>query len=498
MIWTVSLTPRQRFGFFLVMSLLFVFPLILADYSYIDDNWRLFEAGTGWLAEGRFMMELLYNGLSFTAAAPNIFPLPLLIATLCMALALNRLSLDYFDQPTVVDCLVVLPLLYTPFLLQALSYQYDGAGVLLGIVLVVYSITFRHRLLFLRVLLSAVLLALALGFYQLTINVFVGLCCIEVLRALLDRVALKDILQALARRLLQMLFAALLYFLCVFLFMSHERTSLLPLNAEGLATVASNFLEINRTVAQVLEGGAGWMTLVLLVLCAICLLKVIVHVAASDEGGVARMLRVCLIIGAAFVLFFSLSGAGLFFRDFNDGARTLLGATALLLGLFCLTHRLLREIHPALNCLLIVPVLYMLSFSYAYGRLLVVQKEFENSMTLEVVHDIDRHVALRNLKMIYVQPSDFDLWLPGGERSMALIPALKYVRNINDYLVLPESLQRFGIVSEWLQDPDEMARLAGLQGSGPLIDRRFYAIYSAGDRGYIVFKHVQPPQGQPD
>lgn len=158
----------------------------------------------------------------------------------------------------------------------------------------------------------------------------------------------------------------------------------------------------------------------------------------------------------------------------------MLGATALLLGLFCLTHRLLREIHPALNCLLIVPVLYMLSFSYAYGRLLVVQKEFENSMTLEVVHDIDRHVALRNLKMIYVQPSDFDLWLPGGERSMALIPALKYVRNINDYLVLPESLQRFGIVSEWLQDPDEMARLAGLQGSGPLIDRRFYAIYSAG------------------
>lgn len=150
--------------------------------------------------------------------------------------------------------------------------------------MVVYSITFRHRLLFLRVLLSAVLLALALGFYQLTINVFVGLCCIEVLRALLDRVALKDILQALARRLLQMLFAALLYFLCVFLFMSHERTSLLPLNAEGLATVASNFLEINRTVAQVLEGGAGWMTLVLLVLCAICLLKVIVHVAASDEG----------------------------------------------------------------------------------------------------------------------------------------------------------------------------------------------------------------------
>ncbi|WP_416770408.1 glucosyltransferase domain-containing protein [Pseudomonas sp. RHF3.3-3] len=492
LIWNVPLTPRRRLGFFLVMSYLFISPLILADYSYIDDNWRLFEAGTGWLREGRFMMVYLYKGLSFTSAAPNIFPLPLILSTFCMALALDRFSVDYFGQPVITECLVVLPLLCTPFLLQGFSYQYDGAGIMFGIVLVVYSIIFRHRLLSLRLLLPSLLLTLALGFYQLTINVFIGLCCVEVLRAMLDKTALKDILLVLAMRVLHMLFAGGFYFLCVFTSMSDDRTRMVPANAQGLAAVIDNFYRINQTVAGVMDPAAGWMTLVLSVLAALCVLKAAVQIASSDEAFAFKLLRLCLTASSAFLLLFVLSGAGLFFKDFNDGARTLLGASALLMGLFYLSLRFLKGIHPGLTCLLILPLVYMLTFSFAYGRLLVVRKEFENSMNLEIAHDIDRSAVLRNLKVIYVKTNDLALGLPAGERSMALIPALRYVLNAADYLVLPESLRRFGITSEWLDDDErEMAALAELQGSEPLVERRFYAIYSVGDRGYIVVKHLK-------
>jgi hypothetical protein len=97
-----------------------------------------------WAEQGRLFAELFYNALTFSNAAPNIFPLPLLIATVAMASALTSLTFHYFRQPTVARCLVLLPLWYNPFFLQNLSYQYDGPIMVLSVVAVIYAITFRH------------------------------------------------------------------------------------------------------------------------------------------------------------------------------------------------------------------------------------------------------------------------------------------------------------------------------------------------------------------
>jgi len=40
-----ELTRRQAWLFFLLATLVYVLPLILADYPYIDDNWRALAAG---------------------------------------------------------------------------------------------------------------------------------------------------------------------------------------------------------------------------------------------------------------------------------------------------------------------------------------------------------------------------------------------------------------------------------------------------------------------
>jgi hypothetical protein len=133
-----------RSGCFPARDLLYVLPLILADFPYIDDNWRSLSAGMAWAEQGRLFAELFYNALTFSNAAPNIFPLPLLIATVAMASALTSLTFHYFRQPTVARCLVLLPLWYNPFFLQNLSYQYDGPIMVLSLVAVIYAITFRH------------------------------------------------------------------------------------------------------------------------------------------------------------------------------------------------------------------------------------------------------------------------------------------------------------------------------------------------------------------
>jgi hypothetical protein len=40
-----ELSRHQVWRFFLFATLVFVLPLILADYPYIDDNWRSLAAG---------------------------------------------------------------------------------------------------------------------------------------------------------------------------------------------------------------------------------------------------------------------------------------------------------------------------------------------------------------------------------------------------------------------------------------------------------------------
>ncbi len=131
--------------------------------------------------------ELFYNLLTFSDAAPNIFPLPLLIATLAMAFALTSLTFHYYPQATMPCCLVLLPLWYNPFFLQNLSYQYDGATIALSLVAVIFAITFRHSSRILQWLVPAFLIALALGLYQVSLNVFLGLCCLELLRGANDK-----------------------------------------------------------------------------------------------------------------------------------------------------------------------------------------------------------------------------------------------------------------------------------------------------------------------
>ena len=177
-----ELGRRQVWLFFLLATLLYVLPLILADYPYIDDNWRSLSAGMAWARAGRLFAELFYNALTFSNAAPNIFPLPLLIATLAMASALTSLTFHYFREPTIARCLVLLPLWYNPFFLQNLSYQYDGPVMVLSVVAVIYAITFRHPSRSVQWLVPSFLIALALGLYQVSINVFLGLCCLEVLQ----------------------------------------------------------------------------------------------------------------------------------------------------------------------------------------------------------------------------------------------------------------------------------------------------------------------------
>ncbi|GAB6407092.1 hypothetical protein PMHK_45200 [Pseudomonas sp. MHK4] len=257
--FTKELTRRQAWLFFLLATLVYVLPLILADYPYIDDNWRSLSAGMAWAKEGRLFAELFYNALTFSSGAPNIFPLPLLIATLAMSWALTSLTFHHFCQPTIGCCLVLLPLWYNPFFLQSLTYQYDGPVMSLSVVAVIYAITFRHPSRSLQWLVPSFLIALALGLYQISINVFLGLCCLEVLRAVNDKVAWTRWGALIGWRIAQLFLGWLIYLVSAYPFMGQGRTVLLDWAAQPLLQIHINIARVLEKVVLLFHGGFAWV-----------------------------------------------------------------------------------------------------------------------------------------------------------------------------------------------------------------------------------------------
>ncbi|WP_166365451.1 glucosyltransferase domain-containing protein [Pseudomonas akapageensis] len=485
-----ALSPRETLVFFAVAAFLFVYPLFLADNFYIDDSWRSQLAGTHWKEEGRLFVECFYGVLTFTAAAPNIFPLPLIIATLAMALALRRLAQHYFKTPNFSACLVVLPLWYSPYFLQNLSYQYDGPTMTLSLVAVIYAITFNSRHAVLNVLLPGALIALALGFYQLSLNVFIGLCCIEVVRQVAGGAPFKVVRWTVGHKAMQLLAGLVIYYLTAYPFMAEMRQGLLGLNPQIVGDLAARQTLVMERLGLLFNDGNRWFYMALAVGAGIAWLWAGMRAAASGQG-LAQKVGLILLYGLSLpLLLLCVSGAALLFKVFNDGARTLMGLSALLVAMFYLNHWLLEKIHPRCCLLLLVPVLSMLSFSYAYGRVMSVQKELTNSVMQQLSYDIASRQELREAQKLYmVSIGVSGNWLPAASGSTRLMPALKYVLNIN-YFVLAEMLPRVGLVNVSGDKPPLTARSFAEGSFVPLVENKFYRLYALDGNGYIVMKHV--------
>ncbi|MFY0731595.1 glucosyltransferase domain-containing protein [Pseudomonas sp. NFX15] len=486
-----ELSRHQVWRLFLFATLLYVLPLILADFPYIDDNWRSLAAGTAWAEQGRLFTQLFYNVLTFSDGAPNIFPLPLLVATLVMASALTGLTFHYFPQPSVACCLVLLPLWYNPFFLQNLSYQYDGPGMVLSLVAVIYAITFRHPWRSVQWLVPSCLIALALGLYQISLNVFLGLCCLELLRAANDKTTALPWRDLLGWRAAQLVLGGLIYSVSAYPYTDANRTLLLDWTAHPGFQIQINMARVLEKVALLFHGGWLWIFAGLL-LCAIAgAVQLGSTVAARQERRPTKLLIGLMCLLTLPVVTLLVSGVALVFRDFNEGARTLMGFAVWLVLLFYLSHLALASIHARLPLLLMVPLLAMLSLSFAYGRVLTLQKSFAATALASLSHDIASHPRLREAKRIYISVTYSDHWLVAAAGSFKQTPVLHYLLNV-DYYMLAENLPTAGISNVVSERERRNATRVGYQGYPPLVDSQFYRIYLIGDYGFVVMKEPAP------
>ncbi|MDB6048116.1 MAG: hypothetical protein JWR17_862 [Pseudomonas sp.] len=487
----VELSQNKMMAFFVMAVFIFAFPLILADSFYLDDNWRAQLAGMEWKEDGRILAAWLYQGLSFTQGAPNIFPLPLLISIVAMSFALRALTNHYFLKPTVVSCLVVLPLWYSPFFLQNLSYQYDGPAMALGVMAVIYAITFRHASLIVRTGVSALCIAIGLSLYQMVINIYLGLCCVELIRTANECKEPRTSFIVLRDRLLQFLLAVAFYWLTAYQFITHERTGLRELNNGWTEKLSADLLLAAQRVALLYNDGNAWLCWSLLIIAFTGFGLVIYRVLRVRANILHRTVLVGLCLFAIALVLVSIPGLALIFSYYNNGARVMMGASSALVLIFYLNYQALTAVHTRLGGLLIIPVIAMLSFSYAYGRVMYLQKELSTSIAQSVTYDVISNKDLRGVEKYYMVNNPTHGWLVGADGAFKLMPALKYVFYAK-FLLLPEMLPRStGITNVFSFDDDGRSEnvLKGIfTRVVPLVDNKFYSIYVDGVDAYILMK----------
>lgn len=478
---------RHVVAFFLMATLLYVLPLILADLRYIDDSWRTLEAGNAWASQGRWFADLFYQALSFTGAAPDIFPLPLLLSASAMSLALTRLTYHYFPEPTLACCLVSLPLWYNPFLLQNLSYQYDGPSMALSLVAVIYATTLRSTSPMRQWWVPVALLVMAFGLYQISFNVCLGLFCLDLFGAACRPLPWRQWWAMLGSRLAQIGLAILIYFVMTLSSIGTERTALLNWKADPLGQIGFNIEIVLEKITLLFHGGYAWIFAVLALCSLLGALRLGRLIFNREEPrwktvvlSLSCLLTLCLLV-------LLVPGITLLFRDFNEGARTLMGFGVLLILLFYLAYLALAPIHRRLPLLLVIPLLATLSLSFAYGRVLTLEKTFANGALYSLSYDITSRRELYEAKRIYMSRTYSSHWLASACGSFEQLPILHYLLNI-DYFILPESPLFMGITNVVIERERRNATRVGYQGYTPLVDNQYYRIYLLGDYGFIVMK----------
>lgn len=482
------LIKREILWFFLLAVFCFVFPLISVQYLFLDDIDRTLEAQGAWVREGRFLIQLLYSFVAFNEHVPNIFPLSLMIAVVVLAFALRRWVLWCFEKPGLSQCLVVLPLVYTPFFLQNLSYQFDGPVMMAGLAVIIYSVVSERSTVYKTAWLSVALLVIALAIYQVLINVYVVLCCFEIIKGVEDKKTTPNIVSRLALRSGCLVAALVVYYLIARGFMSSERQALLALDSQSGVEILARLTKIFADISGYFPAAIKWMMLGLLILGLLGYLRSGREILRSGEPLRMKLIVSLIYLACLPVMVLFMSGVMLVFNVFNDGFRTLIGFSGVLVIVFYLAHRVLSGFRGWACFILVLPLFYCVSVSYAYGRVLMYQKVLETNVLANLSHDV-QHSEFKALPRINFISAASAATLPAAEGLYQAMPVLRALEI--GYVVVVHMLPSVGLVNVYANQDKNIEALIRAGSFPPFLVTNYYNFYMINGDGYIVMNDTK-------
>lgn len=149
--------------FIIVLSILYVLPIILANTYFIDDLNRT-VAGYNWNHDGRYLSSIIMHLLSFQLdVVYSLYPFSTMISAVVLSLSGFIISYSVGVRKKIMLLIGSLLLTTCPFLLEILSYRFDCIPISLSILFITIPFLFyQNKGWFFGVSIVSVFLSLAL------------------------------------------------------------------------------------------------------------------------------------------------------------------------------------------------------------------------------------------------------------------------------------------------------------------------------------------------
>jgi hypothetical protein len=484
--------PEQKSEliWFILISLLFVYPLIHADIYYRDDLTRVVSGAYVWDSLGRnlaayFTAVLSGSGMSMMGqkfTLVDVAPLSQIYVVLFLGLTAYVFN-EYLKIQTGKGVFwASLLIALNPFFIANILYRFDSPAMMFGVLLTVFA--FCYASFFNKsVIITPLLLIVVLFMYQPMANIFIGLIAIEII-ILSTRCSLSVLFKTCVVRSAQFISSYIVYYILIKLFFNvSSRSELVSLNFSGLLSVLDNFISYGHAARLFLHYS---MKVPILIFLFITFISLLICLWQSKD----KIKYCCVVVASLVFIFLSLAGPLALLQETLVDYRVI-GSFYLF---FIFGVIICSMANPKLAFIGILPAMIAINTSYQTGVALKNQRDFDENLFTLIQKDlldnnidgfdiyilgsapIAPHAEIANSKNKFIEKIN----TPAAGWQAAGLLREKGVANVQ-YLFSAEFTSLQDVFKKDLCDevPQELSKNA------------LYSIYLSADKAYILLSTNQ-------
>lgn len=499
------LNERDRKIFFVtaIYSLLFVFPIILANVYYVDDIGRSMSGQVAWISDGRPLMMLIAIVIGNGKPLLPVFPVPLLISVILLDYTLVLLVKKYVKFGTTYSIALPLCLVFSNwFLLENFSYSFEALGMIVALCLFLLLFTFFDCITKHRYVVSFLICFCALSIYQAALGVYLSLLLLETAYLAFQNEEIKYIVIRIGKKILPLIAAVFAYkvFFHIWIIVTHSEMAYAAEHAgvihifsqNGLANLGNNVMGFTSLLESYFYS-FGKIPSIILFACYLCFTFTACRKYWKNtyRNKSIKIFMCSFFFLLPFILILFSILPFIFLQAPVFAPRVMLSLTVFFLYVSYMMLSIIRN-HRWGYIVTILFLLINLSFSAAYGIILNREDKHDSQIAQYIVYDlnqIENELQTRYSKIIFLGSSSPCHELQKAGMKRPLLNRLIPIYMNNDWYWGKQYLQHYrNNKIDVIKATDEDRQVPSL--ATPVKNNEFYRIYIEGDRAIVVFPHV--------
>lgn len=486
---------KNVFIFLFIYSVLFIFPIILANVYYVDDIGRVMSGGAAWNTDGRPLMYILAKILSNGSTLIPVFPVPLILSVFLLDYTIVLLIQKYIKETSLYALGISFSLIFSNwFLLENFSYSFEALGMVLSL-----SIFFSFYIIFDKLntkkyyIISFMLCVINFSIYQATVGAYLAMISLELGYYIFTEKKYKEILLQLFARFIPLIMGFLFYKITIAAkyvgaYGAEHAGIIMPFSTAAMHQIAQNIFNFSRLLGDYLWSLGPACIIILSVLIAATIKINREFWRESKRTKSSKILSICYFSILPFLLILLCILPLILLKAPVFAPRVMLSLTVFFLYVSFLFFYVIKEKKwvGGLACLIL---LVNLTFAASYGIILNREDKHDSQIAQYIVYDlnqIENETGERYKRVSLVGSAGpcHELELEG--RKKPLMRRLIPIYMTNDWHWGGKYLQHYragSVDNEKLTDEDK----AVISNSDPLKRNEFYRLYINEDKVIVVF-----------